>query len=157
MCQQDKIEEERQRDYLSLSPFSKDGESIFMDFIMGLPTSEGRNWMLVVVDRYSKYTTFILALKECSTEQAAYLFFKHVVKYWDLVRSIVSDRDTTLCGNFRQSCSSLWVPSLLLCQFPSAKRSINCEVNTLLELYLRHYLMTNQKEWAELFDVGQFS
>ena len=69
-----------------------------MDFIMGLPTSRACNWVLMVVDRYSKDATFIHAPKECSAEQAACLFFKHVVKYWGLPQSIVSDRDTRFTG-----------------------------------------------------------
>ena len=69
-----------------------------MDFIVGLPTSKGYNWVLVIVDQYSKYATFIPAPKECSAKQAAHLFFKHVVKYWDLPRSIISDLDTHFTG-----------------------------------------------------------
>jgi len=53
-----------------------------MNFIMGLSTSEGCNWVFVVVDRYSKYATFNPTPKECSTEKAPHLFLKHVVKYW---------------------------------------------------------------------------
>ena len=30
-------------------------------------------------------------------------------------------------------------------------------VNALLELYLRHYVNANQKNWAKLMDVAQFS
>ena len=69
-----------------------------MDFIAGLTTSEGYNWMLVIVDRYSKYATFIPTPQEYSAEQVAHLFFKHVVKYWGLSRSIVSDRDIGFMG-----------------------------------------------------------
>ena len=30
-------------------------------------------------------------------------------------------------------------------------------MNTLLELYLRHFVSDNQKDWAKLIDVAQFS
>jgi len=71
-----------------------------MDFIEGFPISEGYNLVLVIVDRYSKYATFILAPKKCSVEQAAHLFFKHVLKYWGLPLSIVSDRYIRFMGRF---------------------------------------------------------
>ena len=95
VCQQDKIEQGAPAGLLEPPPIPhRPWESVSVDFIVGLPTSEGYNWVLVVADRYSKCATFILAPKECSAEQAAHLFFKHVVKYWGLPRSIVSDRDT---------------------------------------------------------------
>ena len=59
---------------------------------------KGRSWVLVVADRYSKYATFIPVPKKCSSEQAALLFFKHVVKYWGLPRSIMRNRDTCFTG-----------------------------------------------------------
>lgn len=31
------------------------------------------------------------------------------------------------------------------------------QVNTLLELYLRHYMISNQQDWTMLLDVAQFS
>ena len=30
-------------------------------------------------------------------------------------------------------------------------------VNALLELYLRHFVRANQKDWAKLLDIAQFS
>lgn len=30
-------------------------------------------------------------------------------------------------------------------------------INALLELYLRHYMSANQRDWAKLLDVAQFS
>jgi len=101
MCEQDMVEQSAPAGLLESLPIPKPPwESISMDFIVGLPTSEGYNWVLVIVGRYSKYATFIPAPKECSAEQAVHLFFKHVVKYWGLPKSIVSDRDTRFTGRF---------------------------------------------------------
>ncbi|KAI5336019.1 hypothetical protein L3X38_026153 [Prunus dulcis] len=46
-------------------------ESLSMDFIMRLPKSEGCGSILVVVDRFTKYATFIPASTDCNVEEAA--------------------------------------------------------------------------------------
>ena len=69
-----------------------------MGFITCLPKSEGFATIVVVVDRFSKYVTFIPTPKECSAEDTTKLFFKHVVKYWGLLKSIISDCDKRFTG-----------------------------------------------------------
>ena len=54
----------------------------------------------MVVDRFSKYGVFILAPKDCSVEQTTQRFFKNVVKYWGLPKTIISDRDSRFMGKF---------------------------------------------------------
>jgi len=101
VCQQDKIEQGARAGLLEpLFIPERPWESVSTDFIVGLPTSEGCNWVHVIVDRCSKYATFISTPKECSTKQAAHLFFKHLVKYRGLPRSIISDRETRFTGRF---------------------------------------------------------
>ena len=65
-----------------------------MDFITCLPKFEGKGTIIVVVDRFSKYATFILATKDCNVEETARLFLAHVVKYWGVPKIVVSDRDS---------------------------------------------------------------
>lgn len=94
VCQQDKVENQLPPGLLEPLPIlDKPWESVSMDFIVGLPPSKGCGWILIVVDRFSKYGVFIPASKDCTTEQAAQLFLKYVVKYWGLLKTIVSDRD----------------------------------------------------------------
>ena len=113
VCQQDKVEQSAPMGLSEPLPIpERPWESLSMDFIMALHMSEWYNWVVVIVDRYSKYATFIPAPQECSAKQAAPLFFKHVVKYWGVPRSIVSDRDTRFMGRFEQNYLSLWGLSL---------------------------------------------
>ena len=56
-------------------------ESVTMDIIIGLPKSEGYDSIIVAMDRFSKYATFILALMDCTAEEMTILFLKNVVKY----------------------------------------------------------------------------
>ncbi|EOY14161.1 Uncharacterized protein TCM_033451 [Theobroma cacao] len=82
VCRQDKIEQQRPIGLLNSLPIlDKPWDSVSMDFIMRLPKANGFGSIMVVVDRFSKYATFIPATKECPAEEATKLFFKHVVKY----------------------------------------------------------------------------
>lgn len=101
VCQQDKMENTSPGGLLEPLPIaSRPWESISMDYILGLPTSEGCGCIMVVVDRFSKYGTFIPAPKDCTAETSAKLFLKHVAKYWGLPKSIISDRDPRFTGKF---------------------------------------------------------
>ena len=75
-------------------------ESITMDFIIGLPNLEGYGSIIVVVDMFSKYATFIAVPTNFTTEEMTRLFLKHVVKYWELSKYIISDRDPQFTGKF---------------------------------------------------------
>lgn len=80
VCQQDKVEQQRPAGLLEPLPIAgRPWESVSMDFISALPKSEGCGSIMVVVDRFSKYATFIPASKDCT---AARLFLKHVVKLY---------------------------------------------------------------------------
>ena len=75
-------------------------ESVSMDFITGLPISEGYMNIMVVVDRLTKYGVFVPAPKELPAGHVAKLFMKHVAKYWGLPQSIVCDRDAHFTNRF---------------------------------------------------------
>lgn len=62
-------------------------------FIGGFPISCDFKSIFVVVDRFSKYSVFILAPDACPMEEATRLFFNHAVKYFGLPKDIVSDQD----------------------------------------------------------------
>ena len=71
-----------------------------LDFITHLPKVGEYDVILVIVDQFSKYVTFIPTPKLCSAELTAQLFFKHVVKLWGIPSSIISDRDGRFIGTF---------------------------------------------------------
>ncbi|KAK3035260.1 hypothetical protein RJ639_034697 [Escallonia herrerae] len=92
-CQQDKVERRKKAGLLQPLPIStRPWESVSRDFITGLPKVEDLGKILVVVDRFSKYASFIAAPKYCSAEETAQLFFRYVVKYWGMPQDIVTTR-----------------------------------------------------------------
>ncbi|KAE8697497.1 nad6 [Hibiscus syriacus] len=72
----------------------EDVQAYVKTYLVCVPKTDGLSSIIVVVDRFSKYATFIPASKVCPTVEAARLFLKHMVKYWGMSKTIISDRDT---------------------------------------------------------------
>jgi hypothetical protein len=75
-------------------------EVVSMDFIVNLPESEGRNSILVIVDKLMKYAMFIPMVTTIGEVGTAELFSKHMVSKFRMPHQIISDRDARWKGNF---------------------------------------------------------
>ena len=108
VCQQDKVEQKQSAGlFKPLCIPKKPWESVLIDCIITLPKSEGHGSIIVVVDRFSMYNTFIPASVDCKVDEAAYLFFKNVIKLWGVPKSIINDRDPRFRGKFWQELFKL--------------------------------------------------
>ena len=117
-----------------------------MDYITSLPKPEGFDCIIVVVDRFLKYGVFIPAPQDCSAEQTTQRFFKDVGKYWGLPKTIISDRDSRFTGKFWMELFRIMGSNINMSTSMHPQTDGQTErVNTLLELYLRHYVNANKK------------
>lgn len=76
---------------------------ISMDFIEGIPKSNGKDVILVVVDRLTKYAHFIALAHPYTVVVVAKVFWERIHCLHGLSASIVTDRDRVFLSNFWQA------------------------------------------------------
>ena len=112
-------------------------KDISMDFIEGLPKSEGYSVIMVIVDRLTKYAHFIPVKHPYTAPSIAKLFLDHIVKLYGMPQSIVSDRDTIFVSSFWKELFKLYKVTLNLSTAYHPQTDGQTErVNQCLEMYL---------------------
>ena len=74
--------------------------SISLDFVGGFPMVDGKDYILVVVDRFTKRAHFIPCAKTITARQTAQLFIDNVFKLHGLPDEIISDNDVRFQSHF---------------------------------------------------------
>ena len=129
---------------------------ISMDFIGGLPKALGRDSILVVVDRMTKYAHFFAVSHPYTAKEMAELFIKEVVRLHGFPTSIVSDRDRLFMSAFwaelfKEAGTKL---KMTTAYHPQSDGQTEA-VNKCVETYLRCLTGTKPKQgpkwlsWAE--------
>lgn len=118
-----------------------------MDFVEGLPLSQGYSIIYVVVDRLSKYSHFIPLSHPYTASKVAMLFMTHIFKLHGLPESIISDRDPTFISNFWKALFKTQGTKLAYGTAYQPQTNGQTEiVNNWLENYLRCFVGDRPKD-----------
>ncbi|XP_026453013.1 uncharacterized protein LOC113353717 [Papaver somniferum] len=113
-------------------------QHITMDFINGMPISDRKSILLVIVDKLTKYAHFIPLHHPYTAVSVAQVFLNQVFKLHGLPSSIVSDRDKVFTSNFWQDLFKATGTKLNLSTTYHPQTDSQTErVNACLENYLR--------------------
>ena len=83
-----------------LQPLPVPWSHVSLDFVTGLPPSDGHTVILTIVDRFSKMTHFVPLPKLPSAKETAQLVLEHVFRVHGLPRDVVSDRGPQFASAF---------------------------------------------------------
>jgi hypothetical protein len=142
---------------------------VSLDFVEGLPISHGYNYILVVVDLFTKYSHFLalnlftkyshfLALKyPFSALSIAKIFMQHIYKLHGLPFALVSDRDRILTNQLWKELFRLAGVDLRLCSAYHLQFDGQTErVNQCMEQYLRYFVTAVPNKWFDWLHLAEF-
>jgi hypothetical protein len=158
LCSQSKPSNRKHGLYQPLPLPSRPWESISMDFLSGLPTTQKKHDAIwVVVCHFRKMALFIPCTKTTTTTQTTELYFQHVWPHFGLPSNIISDRDSRFLNTFWKT---IWV--LLGCQlkFSTAFHPQMDGQTEVVNRVLVHALRTHfgcNKQWDNYLHILQHS
>jgi hypothetical protein len=132
-------------------------QDITMDFIVGLPKSNGHTNILVITDKLTK-GVILEGMSDIDTHSTAWVIVRRVIGAHGIPRSITSDRG-------KQFENYMWAR---VCQLIGTERRLSTawhpqtdgateRANSTLEAYLRAYVCYDQSDWSQLLPMAELA
>ncbi len=129
-----------------------------MDFVTGLPLSDGKTVILTVVDRFSKATHFIPLPKLPSARETATLVLDHVFRIHGLPVDVVSDRGPQFVSKFwTEFCRQLGATMSLSSGYHPQTNGQAERANQDLERVLRCVASAEASSWSSRLTMFEYA
>ena len=130
---------------------------ISMDFVEGLPVSDNKDLILVVVDRFTKYAHFIGLKHPINVTTVAQAFTDNVFKLHGLPTVMVTDRDRIFTSHLWQKLfQKMGVKLHLSTSYHPQTDGHTERVNQCLENYLRCMAFAHPKKWYKWLSMAEW-
>jgi IS30 family transposase len=130
---------------------------ISMDFVEGLPKAKGKDVILVVVDRLTKYAHFLPLSLPFTAQQVSQIFMDNIHKLHGMPKVIVSDRYTIFTSKlWKEVFSALKVQLHYSTAYHPESDGQTERVNQCLEQYLRIMTFTEPRKWIEWLPAAEW-
>ena len=124
-------------------------QHISMNFVVGLPWSDGCDEIWVVVDRLTKQRQLVPCRSDVDASALADLFLQCVFRLHGLPETITSDRGPQFASHFlRRLCERLQVGRRMSTAFHPQTEGQTERFNAVMEQYLCSYINYLQDDWS---------
>jgi transposase InsO family protein len=131
---------------------------ISYNMITDLPTSNGRDSILTVIDRLTKMAHFIPFQKTMCAKQLADLMLRHVWKLHGTPKTIISDRGSVFISQITKELNKRLGIKIQPSTAYHPRTDGQSEIaNKSVEQYLRHYVQYHQDDWEGLLPMAEFA
>lgn len=130
---------------------------ISMDFVEGLPKSQGMEVIFVVVDKFTKYAHFIPMSHPYTVKTVAKAFIDNIIKLHGPPLVIISDRDGIFTSSlWRNIFTALDIQLLYSSSYHPQTDGQTERVNQCVENYLRRMTSSAPQKWASWQPLAKY-
>jgi len=159
ICQANKTSTQRPVGLLHPLPIpNRPWGSIGMDFIGPFPTSQGYDYLWVIICRLTSMVHLIPVKTTIKASELASLYVKEIVRIHGLPDSIVSDRDPKFTSKFwRETHRILGTKLMMSTAFHPQTDGATERANRSVGQILRIMVEPNQTDWVDKIPLAEFA